>query len=461
MITEQDVFHLLDKLKVTASGLDLIPSWFLRIGAPIFCKPLAHLFNSSLIHATVPVQWKSADIHPIPKIPVPLTPSDMRPISILPVVSRVLERLVFSKYLLPSFSALPASMSLTNQFAYRPTSSTTAALCAILSHISDLLIEHPHVTVITFDYSKAFDTLRHSSVAAKLSPLNLPYCIYNWILSFLSNRTHCTSFQGKLSPPANISASIVQGSVLGPTLFNLNSCDLSPISVHNRYFKYADDAYLIVPASNVSSIPDELAHHSAWAEKCNLKLNPNKTAEIVFTRKGHKLPPPNPGIIRSDSIKILGVTVDNRLSFTEHVNTVVTKCNQSLYALRLMRQHGMQQNALQAVFKATSVSKLLYAAPSWWGYITKATLECLEGFIRRARKFGYYSPSDHDVKTLCKSADDCLFKRVLSNPAHVLRPYMPAQRPIFYALRKRTHNYMLPRKDNRNFLNRMLFSDLY
>src|SRR6266516_813940 len=181
----------------------------------------------------------------------------------------------------------------------------------------------------------------------------------------------------------------------------------------------------------------------------------------IYTRKGHKPPPRNPGIIRSDSIKILGVTVDNRLSFTEHVNTVVTKCNQSLYALRLMRQHGMQQNALQAVFKATSVSKLLYAAPSWWGYITKATLECLEGFIRRARKFGYYSPSDHDVKTLCKSADDCLSKRVLSNPAHVLRPYMPEQCPIFYALRKHTHNYMLPRKDNRNFLNRMLFSDLY
>ena len=143
------------------------------------------------------------------------------------------------------------------------------------------------------------------------------------------------------------------------------------------------------------------------------------------------------------------------------MKTVVTKCNQSLFALRLMRQHGMQQSALQTVFKATSISKLLYAAPSWWGYITNATLECLEDFIRRAKKFGYYNPTDPDVKTLCTSADDCLFKRVLSNPAHVLRPYLPPQRPIVYALRKRPHNYALPRKDNRNFLNRMLFRDVY
>src|SRR6267154_4424033 len=116
-------------------------------------------------------------------------------------------------------------MSLANQFAYRPTGSTTAALCAILSHISDLLVDHPHVFVITFDYSKAFDTLRHSFVAAKLSTLRIPYCIYNWILDFLSNRTHCTLFLGKLSPTAKITSSIVQGSVLGPTLFNLNSRD--------------------------------------------------------------------------------------------------------------------------------------------------------------------------------------------------------------------------------------------
>ena len=74
---------------------------------------------------------------------------------------------------------------------------------------------------------------------------------------------------------------------------------------------------------------------------------------------------------------------------------------------------------------------------------------------------GIYRWSDLDVKTLCNTADCCLFRHVLSNPAHVLRPYMPPQRTSAYALRKRSHNYVLPRKDGRNFLNRMLFHDIY
>src|SRR5207244_559708 len=154
-----------------------------------------------------------------------------------------------------------------------------------------------------------------------------PYSVYNWILDFLSKRSHCTHFQETISQPAAISASIVQGSVLGPTLFNLNSCDLSPVSPLNKYFKYADDAYLVVPGSNVSSIQNELDYHSQWASQCNLKLNPTKTSEIVFSRKGSKPPPVNPGITRSESIKILGVVVDNRLTFSDHIDAVLTKCN--------------------------------------------------------------------------------------------------------------------------------------
>src|SRR6476469_6304213 len=101
--------------------------------------------------------------------------------------------------------------------------------------------------------------------------------IYNWILQYLSNRSHRTRFQGETSQSANITASVVQGSVLGPTLFNLKSCNLVPVSELNRYFKYADDAYLIVPYSNASTIPAEIAHCSSWAANCNLKLNPSRT----------------------------------------------------------------------------------------------------------------------------------------------------------------------------------------
>ena len=158
----------------------------------------------------------------------------MRPISILPILSRILERLVVSDFLNPSFLNLPPPLALSNQFAYRATSSTTCALISLLSYVSNLLIISPHVFVFSFDYSKAFDTLSHSCVASKLALMDLPDNIYNWFLNYLSNRTHCTLFKDVTSAPASINASVVQGSVLGPSHFNLNSCALHQISADNR-----------------------------------------------------------------------------------------------------------------------------------------------------------------------------------------------------------------------------------
>ena len=127
------------------------------------------------------------------------------------------------------------------------------------------------------------------------------------------------------------------------------------------------------------------------------------------------------------------MVVDNRLTFSDHIDAVVTKFNQSLFALRLMRQHGMSQQSLQNVFKATSISKLLYASPSWWGFITNALLDRIEAFIRRARRFGYYSECEMDAKSLCEAAGSCLFTRIKRNPDHVLHPFMPPFRSCKYA----------------------------
>jgi hypothetical protein len=102
-----------------------------------------------------------------------------------------------------------------------------------------------------------------------------------------------TLLNGILSSPKQISAGVIQGSVLGPTLFNINSTTLSPLYPTNYYFKYADDGYLIVPASNTFTLQLEIDHQSKWASSCNLKLNATKTSEIIFTRKKASPPPPH------------------------------------------------------------------------------------------------------------------------------------------------------------------------
>ena len=295
-IQEYEVFNCLDNLRPTASGPDSIPFWFLRLAAPFLTTPFTHLINLSLNHSIVPSQWKSAIIHPIPKIPAPTTPSDFRPISVVSILSRVTERLLVSHYLQPAVSAIPKPLTIQNQFAYRPTSSTTAALIAIFSKITDLLRTNDHVHCITFDYSKTFDTLSHDAVARRLTLLNIPTNVHNWIIDFLQDRSHCTTQNGITSPLLSINASIVQGSVLGPNLFNINSSDLIPSDPHNFYFKYADDAYLIVPSSNAHTIPLQISHHTLWASSCNLKLNPNKTAELVFLSRRECPFPPQPQV---------------------------------------------------------------------------------------------------------------------------------------------------------------------
>ena len=98
-ITEYDVFRMLDTLRPTATGLDLIQAWFLRLGAAIIAAARARLFHQSLTSGAVPYQWKTAVITPVPKIATPAQPSDFWPISITPVLSRLLERFVVRKFL--------------------------------------------------------------------------------------------------------------------------------------------------------------------------------------------------------------------------------------------------------------------------------------------------------------------------------------------------------------------------
>ena len=113
--------------------------------------------------------------------------------------------------------------------------------------------------------------------------------------------------------------------------------------------KYADDGYLIVPPVNSTSIHIEMEHIATWAKEFNLNLNLSKTQEIIIHRKninGHSLPPQTPEIKRVDTLKVLGVTLDRHLSFSHHVDNILSSGYQRLYALKIMKSHGMPSKNL-------------------------------------------------------------------------------------------------------------------
>jgi len=106
---------------------------------------------------------------------------------------------------------------LTDQYAFRQSGSTTAALVALLSSVTQALENNPYVVVVALDFSKAFDTMRHSSAMAKVAQLQLPDCVYNWLAKFLDGHSHCTRFNGHTSDLLDVNVSFVQGSDAAPS----------------------------------------------------------------------------------------------------------------------------------------------------------------------------------------------------------------------------------------------------
>lgn len=461
VVTEWRMFMILDKLRTTATGPDQLPAWFLRLCAPIFCKPLARLFNLSIATAIVPRQWKQASICPVPKTATPGCLSDFRPISITPVLTRIMERIVVSEFLYPAFLEPPTCLDFHDQYAFRPTGSTTAALISLLQAVTDLLLSHhPYVAVIALDFSKAFDTVRHTTLLDKIAKLQIPDAVYNWFVDFFDGHEHCTTFGGTRSSMHSITASIIQGSAIGPASYVVNAADLHTVTDGNLILKYADDTYLLIPASNIQTRAAELQNVEQWAETNNLKLNHKKTSEIIITnRRGkgkslHSPPSKLPGIERVTSLKILGVTINSKLSVSEHCLQVVSRCAQSLHALRILRSRGMDESALQLIFKTVVLAKVTYASSAWWGYTTAADRHRLEAFLRRAVRARLYPVDGSNLQQLVTDSDDVLFNSILSNEHHVLHKLLPNTTYHTYSLRNRRHNYTLSNKtdtDERNY----------
>ena len=387
-----------------------------------------------------------------------------------PILSRLFEKFIVHEFLYPVLVHGSCSTLYHDQYAFRPTGSTTAALINLVKDISDLLDDFPYVHVITFDISKAFDSLRHSTLMDKLADLPIPDRVYNWIVEYFQDRSHVTKTSNTISSAIGINASIVQGSGIGPMCYVLNSGDLKPaVQKKNRFSKYADDGDLVVPSINSSSIPLEVDNISLWAAGCNMTINKNKTKEMIIYKPGPKchrvIPPCTPGIQRVRSMKILGIEIDETLSFKPHVDNGCRRAASSLYALKILRSKGLEGVQLWDVTGQTLIAQMSYASQVWWGFIDDTSRNRYESIIKRLKKLKYLSSQHESFGELCSSADSTLFQRALNNKDHVLHHLLPPAKIVPYDMRPRAHNRCLPKNlsctQQKNFFNRMLYKDSY
>ena len=278
--------------------------------------------------------------------------------------------------------------------------------------------------------------------------LKMPDNVYNWIVDFLECHSHQTVFGGQRSEFLKISASIVQGSGFGPALFSIVDSDLHPITLGNRLFKFADDCYLVIPASNEWSRSAEMTNVQNWATANNLLLNTKKCQEMVFRRPRERANGSGIAhVARVSSMKILGVVICNFSMDNHHVVRSGTVCPP--------RSHGMSEGSLQSVFQSTVVSRLTYASPAWRGFASAAeswsipeekhegrTRPCLRNYVRHA-------------------------KTIFSDPSWtttIIHYIIFSKMPKLRNTRTRTHPYQLPNKGDslhqNNFM-RMLYKNIY
>jgi len=256
IITEQEIFNLLHTIKPQkASGSDGIPNTLLKAASNAIAHPLCEIFNNILQTQSYPHLWKIGDVVPIPKTK-PIEMSKLRPITLLPTSSKLFER-----FLLSSIGPIILPHIHSNQYGFMPKSSTTICLIQMQDTISKLLDLSltSAVSVITFDFSRAFDSIPHIVIAKKLQSL-LPPHFYRIIINYLTNRFQQVKIKSTRSKLLPVTSGVPQGGILSPILFNIFINDLD-LGTDCYTFKYADDTTIVLPhnVSTTSSIAEKLA----------------------------------------------------------------------------------------------------------------------------------------------------------------------------------------------------------
>ena len=228
------VEHFMMKQKKSAPGPDGIPYWIWRDYAQYLAPIITRILNFSLSRQYVPQRWKLANIAPIPKESPVTECSQLRPISLTDIIMRILEKVVFKQEIYPQAEKVIDD----DQFAYKEGTSTTTALIKCQHN----WLNADYVRVISFDLSKAFDTVPHDIICGKLKATDLNPYIINWIINFLSDRKQRVVVDGIETEFVHINRGVPQGTVLGPFLFSLMVNDIKPKDPENNMLvKFADD----------------------------------------------------------------------------------------------------------------------------------------------------------------------------------------------------------------------------
>ena len=289
----------------------------LKATASSIASSVAFLFNRSIQLGALPEEWKLSAVNPIPKSGAKDSPKNYRPISLLSILSKLLEKHMHSLILghLQSVSPLASQ-----QWGFRSKRSTVSALLDAVNNWQQTLDNCKEICAIFFDLRKAFDSVPHSLLLNKMKSLGFDDHIMKWTFSYLCNRQQYVVLNGKQSSAKPVLSGVPQGSVLGPLLFliYINDAVNEELDSGTHIILYADDILLyrtISSPADYGKLQVDIDILSSWITSNNLSLNIAKCKFLVISRlRKNSIPVPrltlnSHPMERVSSYKYLGVTI--------------------------------------------------------------------------------------------------------------------------------------------------------
>ena len=337
LCSEEEVIDLLLSLNTSkANGPDGISATMLKSTAHSIAPGLTKLFNKSISSGRMPLTWKTSSVVPIPKGDDKSSVKNYRPISLLSIISKLLERHMYWQIATHLEVYYPISLQ---QWGFQPKKSTTAALLDVYNTWAMEVDKGKEICAIFFDLKKAFDSVPHRSLIEKLKSIGLNPYILRWVIFYLSNRSQYVVLNGERSPTSDVISGVPQGSVLGPLLFlvYINDAVQEPLTIGSVVNLYADDTLLYRAISSpldYVNLQSDINTFACWVNKNDLTLNAGKCKYMVISKRRSQAVPFQSMMLysqpmdRVSSYKYLGVTICDELSWSLHIDKVTSKARQ-------------------------------------------------------------------------------------------------------------------------------------